>query len=36
MKSAGLIVMFPLLSVIILSLYAAGGALRVAGLVLCR
>ncbi len=34
MKSVGLIVLFPLLSVVILSLYAMGGASRVAALVL--
>ena len=34
MKSIGLIVLFPLVSVIILSLYAAGGASRVAAVVL--
>jgi hypothetical protein len=34
MKSMGVIVLFPLLSVIILSLYAMGGASRVAALVL--
>jgi hypothetical protein len=34
MRSMGVIVLFPLLSVIILSLYARGGASRVAALVL--
>jgi hypothetical protein len=34
MKSMGVIVLFPLLSVIILSLYGAGGASRVAAVVL--
>ncbi len=33
MRAMGLIILFPLLSVIILSLYAAGGASRVAALV---
>jgi len=34
MKSAGVVVLFPLLSVVILSLYGAGGAPRKAALVL--
>jgi hypothetical protein len=34
MRSMGVIVLFPLLSVIILSLYAMGGATRVAAIVL--
>jgi hypothetical protein len=34
MKSMGVIVLFPLLSVIILSLYGAGGASRVVAVVL--
>jgi len=34
MKAVGLILLFPLLSVIVLGLYAAGGASRVAAVVL--
>ena len=34
MKAAGIVILFPLISVIIVSLYVHGGAARIAGLAL--